>query len=355
MLASIETKFSHQTGVLIGSTKHFSENEKSLLVVEIITGEAIKTSEIEGEYLNRDSVQSSIRQNFGLEADNRRVEPAESGIAELMTDLYSNFDKPLSHATLFKWHELLTSGRRDLKDIGRYRTHKDALQVISGRVGKPIIHFEAPPSKEIKKGMNAFMKWWQDTAPNGRNPLPALTRAGIAHLYFVCIHPFENGNGRIGRALAEKSLAECLGAPTLIALSQKIEQNRKSYYNTLERSNKCNELTEWLVYFAKTVLDAQNYSLDMVDFLIEKSKLFDRLRGRLNDRQEKVLARIFREGAGGFTDGLSAENYISITGTSRATATRDLQDLVVKGALLKVGELKSTRYHLKVQLRKGGN
>lgn len=347
-----EAQFLRQSGILIGSTRHFSENDRNLLVVDLITGEAVKTSEIEGEYLNRDSVQSSILRNFGLDTDNRRVKPAERGIADMMTDLYKHFDKPLSHAMLFNWHKMLTNGRQDLKDIGRYRTHKDPMQVVSGRLDKPQVHFEAPPSGYMKKEMDTFVAWWKVTAPGGSNPLPALTRTGIAHLYFVCIHPFEDGNGRIGRALAEKSLAEYQGEPTLIALSQTIERNRKAYYAALERNNKNNEIKDWLIYFANTVLDAQNYSLDMIDFLIKKAKLYDRIRGSLNERQEKVLTRMFREGLEGFKGGLSAENYISITGTSRATATRDLQDLVEKGTFLKTGELKSTRYHLNIESRK---
>lgn len=352
VLAQAEAQFLRQSGILIGAIRHFNENERTQLVVDLITNEAVKTSAIEGEYLNRDSVQSSILRNFGLDTDSRRVKPAERGIADMMTDLYKHFDKPLSHTTLFNWHKMLTSGRQDLKDIGRYRTHKDPMQVISGRVDKPHIHFEAPPSGDVKKEMNTFMAWWKDTAPGGRHSLSALTRTGIAHLYFVCIHPFEDGNGRIGRALAEKSLAEYQGEPTLIALSQTIERNRKAYYDSLERNNKNNEITDWLVYFANTILNAQSYSLAMIDFLVEKTKVYDRVRGKLNERQEKVLARIFREGLEGFKGGLSAENYISITGTSRATATRDLQDLVEMGVLLKTGELKSTRYHLNIKLRK---
>lgn len=193
------------------------------------------------------------------------------------------------------------------------------------------------------------MAWFVETAPGAKKSLSALTRAGIAHLYFVSIHPFEDGNGRIARAISEKSLSECLGNPTLIALSQTIQSYRKNYYKALELNSQKNEITEWLVYFAETILNAQNYSLNMVDFLIEKTKLYDRVKGQLNERQEKVLERIFREGLEGFKGGLSAEKYISITGASRATTTRDLQDLVEKMVLLKVGRLKSTRYHLNIK------
>jgi Fic family protein len=125
---------------------------------------------------------------------------------------------------------MITNGRSDLREVGCYRTHDEPMQVVSGPIGNETVHFEPPPSKRIKREMNAFIDWFIKTAPNGSDPLPALTRAGIAHLYFVSIHPFEDGNGWIGRALAEKSLAECLAEPTLIALSQTMEAKRKLYY-----------------------------------------------------------------------------------------------------------------------------
>lgn len=347
-LEQLESRHLRQSGMMIGSIRHFNADDRNRLVVELITDEAVKTSEIEGEFLDRDSVQSSILRNFGLLADLRRVRPAERGIADMLTDLYSRFDQPLSHQMLFDWHSMLMSGRRDLQAVGQYRTHEEPMQVVSGRIDQPKIHFEAPPSRNIRTEMDAFMVWWHQTAPDGTAPLPSLTRAGIAHLYFVCIHPFEDGNGRIGRALAEKSLAEHHGEPTLTALSQTIEKGRKTYYDNLEKNNKGIEITDWLVYFAQTILEAQTRSLKLVDFLIGKARLYDRLRGQINMRQQKVLERMFREGLSGFKGGLSAENYISITGTSRATATRDLAKLVELGALVRTGELKSTRYWLKV-------
>jgi Fic family protein len=169
------------------------------------------------------------------------------------------------------------------------------------------------------------------------------------HLYFVCIHPFEDGNGRIGRALAEKSLAQNLGHPSLIALVYTIERKRKDYYAALERNNKNMEVTDWLRYFAETVIEAQSTTIRRVDFYVAKAKFYERLRGQLNERQAKVVTRIFKEGIDGFKGGLSAENYIAITGTSRATATRDLQDLVEKEAFTKTGDLRHTRYSLKFE------
>ncbi|MDI1277345.1 Fic family protein [Methylobacter sp.] len=333
-------------GLLFGAFKHLNEEDKRQLTIELISNEALKTSAIEGQYLDRDSLQSSICRQFGLIADNRKVSPAEQGIAEMMVNVYRSFEAPLSHAMLLEWHKMLTNGHRDLSDIGRYRTHSEPMQIVSGTIYAPKVHFEAPPSAQMMAEMQRFIDWFNASASNGTTPLSALLRAAIAHLYFVSIHPFEDGNGRIGRAIAEKALAQCLSQPTLIAIAYTIERDKKTYYSALEQANKQNEITAWLIYFAKTVINAQSYTATWVDFLIKKAKLYDRLRGQINPRQEKVLTRMFREGPDGFIGGLSAEKYIGITGAPRATATRDLQDLVGKGALLRHGERKHTRYFL---------
>lgn len=342
-LDALEAKFLHQSGIVLGTLKHINKGELSELTVDLISTEAIKTSEIEGEFLNRDSVQSSIRKNFGLDTKPRRSSPAEQGIAEMMVDLYKTFDEPFSHTKLFQWHKMLTSGRRDLTDIGCYRTHKEPMQIISGTDYAAKVHFEAPPSESMGNEMERFLNWI-----NTSHDLPLLTRAGIAHLYFECIHPFEDGNGRIGRAVAEKTLSQAIGQPTLLALSQTIQNNHKAYYSNLERFNKSLEITGWLVYFAETILEAQSYSLRLIEFLIAKTKFYDRYRGQVNDRQDRAINRMFKEGLDGFKGGLSAENYISITEATRPTATRDLADLVAKGALRKTGERRYTRYWLNI-------
>ncbi len=340
-LQASEAAFLQQSGVIIGAFRHLDEEDKDRLKVDLISTEALKTSEIEGEILDRDSLQSSIRRHFGLQTDRGRIRPGEEGIAEMMVSLYKTFDAPLSHETLFAWHRMLTNGCRDLKDIGYYRTHPEPMQVVSGSIHEPKVHFEAPPSDQMQEQMEAFLTWF-----NGSKDLPALARAGIAHLYFVSIHPFEDGNGRIGRAIAEKAIAQNVGQPSLTALAYQIEKQRNAYYDALEAANKRNEITEWLRYFANVILKAQKTTESRIQFLIEKAKLYDRLRGGLNERQEKVLGCVFREGPEGFEGGLSAENYIAIAKTSRATATRDLAELVQCGALIKTGQLKSTRYWL---------
>jgi len=345
-LAALEAKFLTSSGVLTGVCRHLQDEALNELRVELMSEEALKTSEIEGEFLNRDSLQSSIRRQFGLQTDSRKIPPAEQGVAEMTVDVYRTWADPLSDDALFEWHLMLAKGRRDLTDVGCYRTLPEPMQIVSGPFDRRTVHFEAPPSADISHEMSLFNKWFNRTAPKGRASLPALTRAGTAHLYFVCIHPFEDGNGRVGRAVAEKSLAQNLGRPTLIALAHTIEANRKTYYAALERNNQLLDITDWLVWFAQTVLDAQDYTVQCVGFLVEKAKLYARLSGRLNERQNKVLARMFKEGPSGFKGGLSADNYIRITKTSASTATRDLQDLVDKGALIRTGERKATRYQI---------
>ena len=352
-LTELEYAFSQNSGTIFGVFKHVQGISKDDFIVEMLSNEAMKTSEIEGEYMDRGSVQSSIKKNLGLSVEKRKVPPAEYGISEMMVDLYLHFDKPMSHELLYQWHEMIANGRRDLRNIGRYRTHEDPMQVVSGRIDDPKIHFEAPPSKEVFQEMEKFINWFNSEHDNsGKSKFFPLAKAGIFHLYFESIHPFEDGNGRIGRAIAEKSIAMSLRQPSLIFLSHTIETNKKNYYKSLEKSNTSLEITDWLLYFGQTVLDAQQDTLQQIEFLIEKTKFFDRYSPLLNERQNRVILRLFEAGHTGFEGGLSAHNYQKIAKTSASTATRDLQELVQNNILLKTGELKGTRYFLNIKNNK---
>lgn len=344
-LADYEEEFLHKSGMLFGSLKHVSDEDHDTLKINLISDEAYKTSEIEGELLNRDSLQSSIRKHFGLKTDSRRVPPAEQGISEMMVNLYKTYEHPLTHNQLFSWHQMLTAGRRDLLDIGKYRTHEDPMQVVSGVFDKPKVHYEAPPSANVQSEMETFIQWF-NSSEKGASKLNPLTRAGIAHLYFESIHPFEDGNGRIGRGISEKALSQSLKQPTLIAISSVIESDKKAYYAALQANSTGLKITNWLMYFCEMVLKAQDHTQRMIDFLIEKGKYYTRFQNQLNDRQLKVVARIFTEGINGFKGGLSADNYMKITGTTASTATRDLQKMVELGAMKRTGERKGTRYWL---------
>lgn len=345
-LDPFEQRFLLSSGEILGAVHHVSQPEREQLRIELLSDEAMQTSAIEGEILDRLSVQSSLRRQLGLSPDSYPAKPREQGVAEMMVDVYSGYADALTHDTLFRWHRMLLSHDRQLETIGEYRRHADAMQIVSGRLDRPTVHFEAPPSAQVQSEMARFIAWFNQTGPAGGRPLFALTRAGLGHLYFESIHPFEDGNGRLGRALAEKSLAQNIGQPSLISLAFTIEKQRKTYYARLEQSQKTLDVTPWLTWFSETVLKAQQVTLDRVGFFIGKARFYDRYRDQLNERQSKVVARVFREGPTGFQGGLSAENYLRITGTSRATATRDLQDLVTMGAFTRSGERRHTRYWL---------
>jgi Fic family protein len=351
LLSERDATFLRQSGVVIGTMRHFPDEERLPLIVELIGTEALKTSEIEGELLDRDSVQSSLRRQFGLQADSRRVEPAEQGIAQTLSDLYRHSGVPIDHATLFRWHNWLMQGRTNLREVGKYRTLAEPMQVVSGRIDAPKVHFEAPPSSAVSDEMAVFVEWFNNTGPLASLALPTLVRAGLAHLYFESIHPFEDGNGRIGRVLSEKALAQGVGQPTLTALSLIIQRRRKTYYEQLEAANKTLEVDAWLDWFACAVLEAQSHTLAWIEFLLAKARLFDRLRGQINERQEEALVRMMAEGPNGFRGGLSAGKYSALTGASAATAGRDLGQLVDLGALKKTGQLKSTRYWLPFEIK----
>lgn len=348
-LYGLEAQFLKGSGVLTGVLRHLSPVLQQELIVEGFSEEAYKTSEIEGEYLNRDSIQSSLRRHFGLESDHRSIPPREAGLVEMMMDLYRDFQAPLTHEILWDWQLKLMNGRFDLYQVGAYRNHNEPMQVVSGPVGRPKVHFEAPPSVRVLAEMDAFIAWFNESSPGGAKPLPSLIRAGIAHLYFVSIHPFEDGNGRIARTLSLKSVFQNNEAAQLLAFSHVIQKKRKNYYSHLEAANKNTHIQDWLVYFAETLLEAQAYTLQSLEFILQKARFFDRFRSRLNPRQEKVVLRLFEAGIEGFKGGLSTENYLRIAPTSRATATRDLQDLVEMGALTKQGQLKGTRYYLSLK------
>ena len=345
---TFEADFLHNAGKFNGASQHLDGIEKEILKVEVLSQEAVSTSGIEGEILDRDSVQSSIRKHLGLKTDGRKIPANASGVSEMLVDLYLHFDEPLSHQILFDWHRMLMNGRRDIEFIGAYRGHQEPMQIVSGNYNNPQVFYEAPPSASVPTEMEKYILWFNKSVHNLK--IPSIVFAGIAHVYFEIIHPFEDGNGRIGRALVEKALSQRLKSATLNSLSKVIENNKKAYYHAVSTCNCQLNLDTYLEYFLPLILDAQSYSYQTVAFLIAKAKFFQKFANELNTRQKKAVLRIFDEGINGFKGGLSAANYRAITSTSNATATRDLQELLAINALIKTGQLKSTRYFLKIEL-----
>lgn len=344
-VADLEKQFLMEIGSSFAYLKGLSERDYSHYIVDILSIEGVESSRIEGEVLDRESVQSSIKHHFGLEPNVRKKNDKEAGMAKALFNVYATFDAPLTHDMLCQWHGMLMENVPYIDDLGKYRTHSEPMQIVSNRHGDPTVFFQAPSSSRVQKEMDAFIGWFNRSAYS----ISILERAAIAHIRFESIHPFEDGNGRIGRILIEKILSQGVGRPALISVSAILEKRKKEYYSQLGRCNKSLNAESWLEFFSKVVIEAQKASMELLCFLISKTKLLNRLEGQINSRQEKALLRLFAEGPGGFKGGLSAENYISITKASRATTTRDLADLVIKGALIKTGELKGTRYQLNLE------
>ena len=344
--------FATETGHVSGILKAVPTASQIEAILDTMVSEAMKTSEIEGEYLSRPDVVSSIRNHMGLNKTHDNIKDKRAkGAGELMVAVRNTFAEPLTEAMLFGWHKLLLGHNKKASIvIGGWRKHKEPMQVVSGAIiGKEIIHFEAPPSSSVAAEMQLFIDWFNSTAPNSKKAIKkAPVRAAIAHLYFESIHPFQDGNGRIGRAIAEKALSQTLGRPVLLSLSQTIEADKKSYYASLEKAQRNLEITKWIKYFVQVVLDAQIQAKERIDFTLKKAKYFDQFKAQCNERQLKVIKKMFAVGSEGFEGGMSPKKYMSITKTSKATATRDLQLLAEVGAMLVEGGGRSTRYHLAI-------
>ena len=338
-----------KAGRITGKWEALPKDTQQEAVINMMVAEAIKTSEIEGEYLSRSDVLSSIRNNLGIQGQTEKIRDRRAaGVAELMIDVRKTYDQPLTKEKLFSWHTMLLKGNKRVT-VGEWRDHKEPMQIVSGAMGKEVVHYEAPPSSRVPQEMKRFITWFNTSAREGSIGIrQAPVRSAIAHLYFETIHPFEDGNGRIGRAIAEKAFSQEIGRPALLSLSDAIDSNKKDYYDALKKAQRSNEISGWINYFVKTVLDAQLRAEEGIDFTLQKTKFFDRYKDQLNDRQLKVINRMLEEGPEGFEGGMNARKYIGITKTSKATATRDMQQLLEIGAFKRLGNAggRSTRYML---------
>ncbi len=339
--------YTERMGRVSGMVRALSDEVEAEVVISALLAEAVKTSEIEGEYLSREDVMSSIRNNLGINATPQIVrDKRANGIVKMMLHVQKSFAKPLSESELFAWHRLLMEGNHYVR-AGAWRSSAEPMQVVSGAAGREKVHFEAPPSVSVPKEMKKFIRWFNDTAPGGKSAIAfAPVRSALAHLYFESIHPFEDGNGRIGRALSEKVLSQHAGRPVILSLSQVIESNKKAYYAALKNGQQSNEVSTWLRYFTGVVNDAQHAAEEQIAFVVKKTRFFDVHHEALEPRQLKAIKKMLNQGPDGFEGGMSAGKYSGITGVSKATATRDLQELVKKGILTPSGEGRSRRYLL---------
>jgi Fic family protein len=319
---------------------------------EIWAAEALATAAIEGEKLDLDAVRSSVARRLGLPAP-AKVRHARDveGLLDMMQDAVTRAGQPLTRARLFAWQAaLFPTGRSGLVKIrtGGWRTRNEPMQIVSGPIGREKVHYEAPPARDVPRLMSEFLRWFEDPA---EMPPDALVRAAIAHLWFETVHPFEDGNGRVGRAIVDLVLARDSGVSTpLYLMSSRLAAKRKQYYEALERAQRGTlDATAWTAWFIGEFAIACRESEETIDRSLAKARFWARLTEvSLSDRQRKAVNALLDAGPGGFVGGLSAGKYQNLTSTSRQTASRDLADLVEKGVLHVTGQRKSTRYHVAV-------
>jgi Fic family protein len=316
-------------------------------VLQSLTEEVVKSSEIEGEALNRQQVRSSIARRLGIDIGGLVTAPRHiDGIVEMMIDATQNYDKILSQERLFGWHAALFptghSGMFKIR-VGKWRDDSNgAMQVVSGPVGKTRIHFEAPAASGISKEMKTFLNWHN----HKNSEVDLVIRAAIAHLHFITIHPFEDGNGRIARAIADMALAKSEKSPQrFYSMSSQICSERKEYYNILETTQKGSlEITEWLIWFLENLARAIQSSEKTLAKVFMKSRFWQiHIDEKFNDRQKKILNLMLD----GFDGKLTSSKWAAIGKCSQDTASRDIEDLITRKILKKNPEGgRSTSYAL---------
>jgi hypothetical protein len=329
-------------GELVGKARAIGLGQTGSAVQEVLFQEVMATSAIEGENLNPAAVRSSVMRKLGFEPPTGSPRSRQvDDLVDVIQDAIIGFDQPLDHDRLFRWQAaLFPSGYSGLQRIavGKYRQHTDPMQIVSGLPGKEVVHFTAPPSARLGLEMDKFLQWFGQTAPGAARgaELDGIARAAIAHVWFETIHPFEDGNGRIGRAIVDMAMAQDLGAPArLFSLSSQMLKDRKGYYEALSAAQHgSTDVSAWVQWFARALGQACVAASGLLDAAAEKSRFWaTHSQVTLNERQRKVIQRLLDEGNGGFLGGLNVQKYIKMTGTSKPTATRDLGDLVRYGLL----------------------
>lgn len=347
VVSKFALQFAELSGVAMGVFNTLDSAKQQDEIIGLIISEALKTSAIEGEMLSREDLISSIRNRLGLNDTLMHVKDKRAeNVALLMLKVRENYSDKLSEQTIKEWHGALFSNSKYV-NAGEYRKGAEPMQIVSGSFGREVVHYEAPPSDSVPIEMERFVSWYNSFETEG-NMLKVIVKTAIAHLYFESIHPFEDGNGRIGRALIEKCLAESLNRSVILSVSTAIENDRKAYYAELNRASMSLEINDWLVYFAKLLIEAQLSAIDVINLSIKKARLFESYENMLNERQIKVLNKMFEMGAEDFEGGMTSRKYVSITRTTKATATRDLQEMTKLNILLQKGDGRSTHYVLNI-------
>ena len=337
----------HRQGRLIGRMEALGFDLRAEAVLVTLTEDVVKSSEIEGENLDKELVRSSIARHLGLDVGALApVDRDVEGVVEMMLDATQNYHSALTEARLFDWHaSLFPTGRSGMTRIkaGAWRGESvGPMQVVSGPYGCERVHFEAPDASRLPQEMAAFLAWFEDTTD-----IDPVLKAAIAHLWFVTVHPFEDGNGRIARAIADMALARSEASPQrFYSMSAKIRLERKDYYTLLESTQRGDlDITDWIIWFLACLDRAIDGAEQILANVYRKAAFWRDVEGQpLNDRQRAMINRLFD----GFEGKLTSSKWAKLMKVSPDTALRDVNDLVARGILIKdEGGGRSTSYSLK--------
>jgi len=331
-------------GKVLGATQLLDASLTLEAVAAILVEDGVTTSAIEGERLDLEAVRSSVARHLGLPTAGLPAPPrAVDGLIEVLLDATRHFASHLTTERLFGWQaSLFPTGYSGLHQIrtGALREH-EPMQVVSGRIGHERVHFTAPPREVLELELGRFLAWFNGDASKSATDLDGLIRAGLAHLWFVTLHPFEDGNGRLARAITDMALSQDEHQPMrFFSLSAQILRERESYYDILERTQRgALDVTDWLAWFLVQVEASATAAEKTVANTLAKARFWLRHQAaNLNERQRKALNRLLDAGRDGFEGGINTRKYMSLTKTSRATAYRELANLVEKGCLMPTGK-----------------
>lgn len=344
LIISILGEIRLRQGILLGKSGRLGFNVKNEKYLETLSLEIIKSSEIEGENLNIQQVRSSIARRLGINAAG--LVPSEryiDGIVEMNLDATRNYDQPLTEERLFGWHNVLfPTGRSGLYkiEVGKYRTRE--MEVVSGPMGMETVHYQAPKPEKVPEEMQKFLAWF-----NSDNAMDLVLKAAVAHFWFVTIHPFDDGNGRIARALTDMLLAKSEDSPLrFYSVSNEINTDRNGYYNILEDTETGDgDITGWLKWFLESLRKSIDKSIETIDKILDKTDFFAKISSlAVNQRQKKILTMLFD----GFDGKLTTAKYAKICKCSQDTALNDINSLIANGILEKTNDKgKNTGYWLR--------
>ncbi|MBI3284813.1 MAG: Fic family protein [Burkholderiales bacterium] len=359
LLATPLAEARQQLGVLAGQAQAIglARSDLQTLRQDILVQEALATAAIEGQQLDAAQVRSSVMRKLGF-SDSGSSARHVDGLIEVMFDATQNVNVTLDADRLCRWQSALfpggTSGIQRIQ-VGQFRSFNEPMQIVSGTPGKEVVHYRAPDSAVVAAEMDVFLAWFNAPAEQTYH-VDGLVRAAIAHLWFETIHPFEDGNGRIGRAIIDMALAQDqqahqLGVAGLISMSRSLQQHRKEYYDALHQAQTGDlDITPWVSWFLKLFASACQLTQSHISQAILKAQFWAaHVHSNFNQRQRKTLQKLLDAGDGGFLGGMTADKHSKITGASKATATRDLADLLQKGALLSRGVGKAIKYYVNVE------